>query len=437
VALLVLLGGAVALGAVGHSHYPIQHWLFWRFAGYWLASGVWVLACVSGGSRALKALAIELPVLEHLLFSFATGVLLFVWGMFLAGVAGVFRPVIAVLWPCVLLAVGGRRGWAAARRLRFLFRTTQVGWAERLATGFGLLGLSMVYFSVLTPSNVGFDSQWYHLPIAEHYVAAGAIVPFEEGWFLGTYPHLASIVYGWGFLLPGTTLFDRVLIAAHLEFTFFLATVASIPIMVRRLIPGRRVQASWAAFFLFPGIFLYDGNLFVAADHILAFWAIPIYLALTRAARQPMLRSCVLLAIVSAGALLTKYQAIYLLVPAAATIVYVAARTKRRDGDSVRAWSGVTITLVAGAVLTAPHWSCKGDASFAERPRGRRGRAFDSHGQRGARAAGRCRPRRHQPELPNCLAIGRFRAHGGSRYLRALDPPSTWVELTTQASPSC
>src|SRR3954470_3689979 len=94
-ALLVLLGGAMALAAVGHAHYPIQHWLFWRYATYWLVGGVWLLACVSGGSWALTVLSIELPALERLLFSFATGVLLFVWGMFLAGVAGMFRPVVA------------------------------------------------------------------------------------------------------------------------------------------------------------------------------------------------------------------------------------------------------------------------------------------------------------------------------------------------------
>ena len=29
-----------------HSHYPIQQWLFWRYAGAALLSAVWVIACL-------------------------------------------------------------------------------------------------------------------------------------------------------------------------------------------------------------------------------------------------------------------------------------------------------------------------------------------------------------------------------------------------------
>jgi hypothetical protein len=300
-------------------------------------------------------LAIDMPAAEELVFSFAAGVLLFMWGMFLAGVMGMFRPAVALVWPAILLLLGGRRPWLLARDITRQFREREVSWAERLATGFGALGLAMIYLTVLTPANVGFDSQWYHLPIAEHYVAAGAIVPFQEGWFLGTYPHLASIVYGWGFLLPGTTLFDRVLIAAHLEFVFFLATLASIPVLVHRLIPGATLRASWAALFLFPGIFLYDGSLFVAADHVLAFWAIPIYLAWLRAAREPSIRKYVLWSIVLAGALLTKYQAMYLLLPAATAFAYAEVRAMCNGGMRSRL-PIIATTLAMGALFTVPHW---------------------------------------------------------------------------------
>jgi hypothetical protein len=64
--LLILLGGLASLALVGHAHYPIQHWLFWRFAAYWLASTVWAAACVSGGSFALRRLAIDMPAAEEL-----------------------------------------------------------------------------------------------------------------------------------------------------------------------------------------------------------------------------------------------------------------------------------------------------------------------------------------------------------------------------------
>ena len=46
---------------------------------------------------------------------------------------------------------------------------------------FGCLGTLLLWLTILTPQNASYDARWYHLPIAEHYVAQGRIAPFSEG----------------------------------------------------------------------------------------------------------------------------------------------------------------------------------------------------------------------------------------------------------------
>src|SRR5262249_19686983 len=230
--------------------------------------------------------------------------------------------------------------------------------SSRLAIAcFGGLGLGMVYFAILTPDNLGFDSRWYHLPIAEHYAAAGRIGPFSEGWYLGAHPHLATMAYALAHLLTDTEPFDRILLAAHLEFVLFVVMLASIPVLVRRLVGGPLRWEGFAAAFLFPALFLYDGSLFVAADHILALFAIPVYLLLLRVIRDPGPRRFVAVSILLAGALLTKYQAVYLL-PTVAVGVGIALVRAVRSGPRARASAalGVGLAFLVGLVLTAPHW---------------------------------------------------------------------------------
>jgi len=149
------------------------------------------------------------------------------------------------------------------------------------------------------PAQCRGDSYWYHLPIAEQYVARGAIRPFAEGWYLGAYPQLATLLYTWAYQSPGK-LFDHVALSSHLEWALFLATLAG----VRRW----RV-ACWryprpyaaAAVFLFPGIFLYDSSLITGADHVLAFFAPALGLALIRLGRRFEPREAVLAGILTAG----------------------------------------------------------------------------------------------------------------------------------------
>jgi hypothetical protein len=358
-ALGVLLAATIAFALTVHRHYPIHQWLFWRYAAYWALSLFFFFSCSSGGSWILRRVCRPcLPATELLPAALAAGLVVYFVGAFVAGLFGALGPAFALVWPAALGLLGARRFARYLVRLARVFRSSRAVRPARLAVAaFGLAGLGMVYFTILTPDNLGFDARWYHLPIAEHYAAGRRIAPFTEGWFLGAYPRLATIVYLWAFLLPGTQLFDRVLLSAHLEFVLFAATLASIPVLVRRLTGGPLRWETFSAAFLFPAILLYDGALFVAADHVLAFFAIPVYLALLRAVREPTPRRLAVTAVPLAGALLTKYQAVYFLPAVAGGVVWAlagAARVGRRA--LATAALGVCTALLVGLVLTAPHW---------------------------------------------------------------------------------
>ena len=359
---LALLVGSLIFARTVHSHYPIASWLVWRYAIYWTASLVFALACLSAGHLVVARL-VRVPVDQHLVLSFAAGVLVFFLGMFFGGLAGLYRPWFAIVWPLTLILAGGPKLYRHAKRRIVLVRARSarlagVRWGSYGIWAFGLAGVGMVYFLILTPDNIAYDAQWYHLPIAEHYAAQGAVRPFVEGWYQGALPHLASFLYTWAFLLPKTLLFDRIEIAAHLEFVIFLATLAGIPPLVRWLIPGcGRVGASWAALFLFPGLLLYDSTLSLTNDHVAACFAIPIYLALARAWRDLAPPKCILLGSLAAAAMLVKYQALALVVfPLLAIftrMLFMVARQGMRPWLALR---GPLWAAVALAALTAPHW---------------------------------------------------------------------------------
>jgi hypothetical protein len=356
-AMLVATTGAFALTL--HRHYPIQHWLFWRFAAYAMLTLFFCFSCLSAGVGILRRVARPpLPVTELLPAALAMGIVVYFIGVFVVGLCGGLGAGFAIVWPGVLCLVGGRRAARYLRRLWRVFAASRDLRPSRLVVAaFGLVGLGMMYFAILSPDNLGFDSRWYHLPIAEHYVAAGRIGPFAEGWYIGAYPHLATIIYMWAYLLPGAQQLDRILLAAHLEFALFAVTLASIPVLVRRLVGGPLRWEGFAAAFLFPALFLYDGSLFVAADHVLALFAIPVFLSLLRVVREPSVRRFVVLSVLLAGALLTKYQAVYLLPAVAVGVGLALARAKRRgQGAFGAAVQGVGAALVVGLIVTAPHW---------------------------------------------------------------------------------
>ena len=336
VALGVVLSVAIAVFAwVANQHYPLREWLLFMYLRYWLFALLFSAACLSTGLRLLKVILPEPPRLgERLTFGFALGVLVFTTGVFVGGLAGLYGRVFFFAWPLAMTAIGARSAWRDWRRTRrhlrkfgpplYLPRSP----VETAAAVLLVLGLVAIYLLVMTPLNVGGDSYWYHLPIAEEYVARGAIRPFAEGWYLGAYPQLATLLYTWAFQSPGA-LFDHVMLSSHLEWALFLATLPGISALARRLLGGTRVPYAAAAIFLFPGLLLYDSSLVTGADHILAFWAPALGLALIRMGRRFDAREAVLAGILTAGPILTKYQGIYFFVCASLLVLFLTVRTRR------------------------------------------------------------------------------------------------------------
>lgn len=354
--LLLLLGCVVFAWKVNHF-YPLKHWLIWRYLQYWLACAVVACASMSSGMRLVAALGGRALILgEYLLLSFASGVLLFGFGVFAGGMLKLYGPFFFFAWPLILLAAGGRAPWRtlarAALRLIGTTRTRELAFwprslfelARALLLAVGLLG---IYLQVITPENISYDARWYHLPIAEVYAAQGGIERFAEGWYLGAYPQLATWLYTWAFQCPGS-LFDHVTLASHLEWLLFLGTVPGVGLLVRHLIAPARVRWTACVLFTFPSLYLYDTNLNGAADHILAFWALPFALAVIAAIAQPSWQRVVLASLPAAGAILTRYQAIYLVAPASLIVLFAFARAKQLK----LLWPGIAALLV----LTAPHW---------------------------------------------------------------------------------
>ena len=364
---MVVLAGLALFIKVTGEHYPIKQWLFWRYAGYWLAATFWATACTSAGARSLELLRTpRLPLIETLVYAFAVGVLVFFFAMFGAGFVGQLKPWLFVALPGSMLLFGAPaslRLWQRARAIR-----RQLALRPRaprsvlhvVAVAYGVAALGYLYISIMHPENTSYDARWYHLGIAEHYVAEGAIRRFPEGWHLGAFPFLPSIIFTWAFLAPRTLLFDKVEICAHMEFTFLLATLLGIVALHRRLVPRASGSIAWVSLFLFPGILLYDSALHLGSDHLAACFAPPMFLLLLRTARDKGVTFWLLFSIVCSAALLTKYSVTCLLAfPALMVIGRALLRTVaavRGRGTWKSAWLGPLVLLGSGLVLTAPHW---------------------------------------------------------------------------------
>lgn len=360
----IVLVGFAMFAWTANQHYPIQHWLFWRYLRVWLATGIFGAACLLIGGFWVRVLGLVLPRFERTVIAFAFGVYSYFLAMFVGGCEKLYGPHFATALPLLL---GGVGAWNQRRRLRrlwpFLRRIVNTpirihSPVSLMVAAFGVVGLALVYLPILTPNNASADARWYHLSLAEHYVAAGGIARFPEGATVGAFPQLATLLYTWAFMLPRTTLFDRVEIAAHLEFLLFVVTLLAIGVLSARMIGRRRIGVTWAAVFLFPGIFLYDSNLSLGADHVLAFWAPVIFLVLLRVWKRLDRNHCLALAILLAGACLTKYQAGCLVVPVlfAVTIraVHLGSLPDCAARGVVRRALWAICLLLA---LTAPHWA--------------------------------------------------------------------------------
>ena len=353
------------LGRIFNEHYAVRQWLFWRYTAIWGYTSLFCLATLSSGNAVVTALAPLGPRVDgHVTLSFATGVFCFFLLTFLAGIAALLRPAAFVAIPALLIVAGLPQAWRDWRRWRLDAR--QGPWLhpfsfwEVAAISVGAIALVVLYLPSLIPENAAYDSRWYHLGLAEHYVAQGAIRRLPEGPVVATIPHLASILYTWAFLLPGSQLFDRVELCAHLEYVIFLFTLAGIPLLVRHLVPGVRARVAWVALFLFPSMFVYDSTLTIAADHVAALWVIPIYLLTIRAVRDFNPRVCLLLAIQMSALLMTKYTGLMALIFPALVLtsrgLQLAWRGLRGGNAGRRSWLGPVALVAAGLLLSTPHW---------------------------------------------------------------------------------
>jgi hypothetical protein len=368
-----LCAAIVILLVVTNQHYKIADWLATRYAVSWAATLAFNVGCLASGHALLRAvLGRVLPIREQLTLAFPLGVLVFFWLTFAVGLCGGLGSAYFFTAPAIMLALGLR---PLARYLRRLARHVRYARGQKhpprspftwLAVAFGSVSLAMIYLSILSPLNASWDSRWYHLPIAEQYASSGKVFRFAEGWVLGTYPQLASFIYAWGFMLPKAQLFDRIALAAHLEYSVFVWTVMAVPVLARRVLPKSmrasfRLRGAWAAMFLFPGLFLYDSSLNLGADHIATLWAAPIYLAVLLAWRRLALRECCVLALLISAALLTKYTAVMNVVPAILAVVaralWLTWRALKTKQPSLIPWRSAVAMVVLGIALTSAHWA--------------------------------------------------------------------------------
>lgn len=345
------------------THYPIKQWLIWHYLVVWICSIVWVSGCGLVGFAIVERLLPRVPLREQIVQSFAVGVYVFYACMIAGGFLHIFGRVFSVALPIVLLLVGLFGARKSLPRVVYHLKAWHAKpkpprplWAK-VVIAYGLLCIVGLYFNILTPKNANFDSQWYHLGLGQQWATMGGIYRSPEGWIVEALPHFAAVIYAWAWQLPGFSLFNIVELIAHLEFVILLLTLVGIPVLVRSLVPRARTSETWVALFLFPSIFIYDASLHSGNDHVAAFWAVPIFLALRRGYAKLDPRQMFLLALSAAGAILTKYQAVSLVVAPALVIVFRALWLALRRKPDARYIVGPVVCLFAGLILTAPHWA--------------------------------------------------------------------------------
>lgn len=371
-----LLAGALVFLAVANQHYPIGRWLLWSYLRFLGVAGLFVAACISVGHLALvRGLRMSPPVRERIFMSFAVGLAIFGWGLCVLGHLHAFNRVVSWSWLLACGGAGAPLGWSFVRRFRRHARqfarargpdatpALAAGSSTLLGAGlwgFGLLGVLVVYAGIMSAAVAGYDARWYHLSLAEHYVAAGAITRFPEGFFGGAWPHFASWLYTWAFLAADTFgggLSARIEQSLHVELAIFLVTLAGVPVLVRAMLGGRRAPGAWVAMLLFPGLYLYDSSLNGTADHVLALWALALMIALLRARRAFEPRACLLFAVMAAAAASTKYQSVDVLAfPVLAFAAGAAWAVARRRLPPRRAAGALGVAGAAALVLWSPHW---------------------------------------------------------------------------------
>jgi hypothetical protein len=366
-----LIVGAVGAAAalvlapiLGHS-YPVSGWLAWPVLTIWFWQIVLAASCVCFGEFILTAVLKCQPQseLETIALAAPVGVVSFTMGMYVGGFLGLYGPLFAISLPVTMLGVSlpvvvtrvrkliGRPASAAEPRSTLVW----------ILWGFGVVMLAFLYLGIFSPDSLGYDATWNHMVTAQDYAREGRIVPLPGDWQRGI-PHLASIMYAWGFMVPGLAVPAlKWMMALHIEFTLFVGTLVAVGALVNRL-ARRPVQAGWVVLFVFPSLFVRDSELSCASDHVAGFFSAPLFLMVLITARSRETRHWFLLAVISAGAILTKLQMVFMIVPAVAVPTIVIAldairAARRKESDRIRQLlRGPAVALGSLLVLTAPHF---------------------------------------------------------------------------------
>jgi hypothetical protein len=372
VSVALAIGCFFFLRAVDRS-YPVEEWLVWRLLPIWGYTLLFNLACVASGAALLRAIlpGKRFPPLELLVLGMATGVVLFVFGLYLLGFTCQFKAWGAIALPLVLL-VAGRSGLreigSALSRMREAPSVRSTAWrvVSTLAIGAGAVWIAFVYLGALDVTAFNFDASWYHYPTAQDYARTGCIVPFP-GENQRAYPHLTSLLHTWALLVPGLKPLPlHWMLSLHLEYSIVLWRIAGVAAGMAWMLEGRRTPGLWAVFFLYPSIFIYDQNIGGSADHFLGFFAMPIVLATVRLLRAFDGRRAIVLGVVMGGHMLVKYQALYLL--SAVTLVcavrwiqlvaYPAFKKRKPPpGRARRLVVALALAVGTATLVTAPHFA--------------------------------------------------------------------------------
>jgi hypothetical protein len=361
---VLALGAAALFLAVLLAARPFDTWLFAQLGLIWGWQAAFALACGSFGWLLVeRGLGLrDLPGLEKLAHALALGFLAFGVAMFAGGYLGLYGPAFAVALPLAGIAAGAPAAWPAARAAWARCGAAPLSLPALAATLFGALALGVLYLGLLSPAAVNYDASWSHLVIAQDYAREGRIVPFPADWVKNV-PHLGSVVNTWAFLVPGLDAPAlRWMMALHDEWSVLLFTLVGVAAGVRFIAERAGVRGAWASLFLFPGLFVYDGNLGGSADHFAALFAVPVFLAGARWLSSLAPRDAALLGALAGGALLTKLHTVYLLAPLALLSAVRVARAPRRALPSAAV--GVATTLALAALHFGRSWVFYGNPFY-------------------------------------------------------------------------
>jgi hypothetical protein len=369
---VLALGATVYYASRLGESYHIEDWLFWPTALLWLYNLVLFAAIVGTGHLVLtRVLRLELPALENLAISIPVGVVAFCWAMYGLGALHLYRTGPAAGLVAVLIAVSARplfrfvRGaWRAWQQRAPRPPSLGTAMLAALVLSFGVICLWLLYLPLISSQALNFDATWYHLTVAQDYAREGRIIPFE-GDYPRNWPQLAPIVHTWGWLMPVPGTLQRWTLPLHTEFFMVLGTLVGVAAMARYLLEPKTVRFAWVGFFLFPAVFVYDQCIAGGADHFLALFAPSLYLSAARTARTLRARRWALFGILAGGAILVRYQAVYLVVacgalPALAWLGHVLRGARRPlAGTSLtprEQLAGPLVGLAVATVAASPHF---------------------------------------------------------------------------------